>query len=94
MPSVNNNKISDKEFSKQYGQETVFSYGCAPTGEVMKYGNDDRGAFMLPFPVPQSDCYVYRMTMTTQEGNVVEYSPSYVRYRCEQMGAKYVPQSL
>ena len=91
MPSVNNNKISDKEFSKQYGKETVFSYGCAPTGEIMKYGNDERGAFMLPFPVPQSDCYVYRMTMTNEDGDVVEYSPDYMRYRCEQIGAKYVP---
>ena len=40
---------------------------------------------------PQSDCYVYRMTMTNEDGDVVEYSPDYMRYRCEQMGVKTVP---
>lgn len=39
----------------------------------------------------QSDFYVYRMTMTNEDGFVVEYTPDYMRYRCEQMGAKYVP---
>lgn len=40
---------------------------------------------------PQSDSYVYRMTMTNEDGDVVEYSPDYMRYRCEQMGVKTVP---
>ena len=31
------------------------------------------------------------MTMTNEDGDVVEYPPDYMRYRCEQMGAKYVP---
>lgn len=30
MPRCNNSKVKDKEFSKQYGKETVFSYGCKP----------------------------------------------------------------
>lgn len=70
MPSVPNKKTNDKEFIKQYGEQTVFSYGCE---------------------LGQSDFYVYRMTLTTEEGYIVEYSPDYMRYRCEQMGAKYVP---
>ena len=41
--------------------------------------------------VPQSDIYVYRMTMTNEDGNVVEYTPDFMRYRCEQMGVKTVP---
>ena len=41
--------------------------------------------------VPQSAAYVYRMTMTNEDGDVVEYTPDYMRYRCEQMGAKTVP---
>ena len=70
MSSVANNKISDKEFTKQYGKTTTFSYGCKEN---------------------ESACYVYRMTMTNEDGDVVEYPPDYMRYRCEQMGAKYVP---
>ena len=91
MPSVANSKISDKEFTKQYGKETVFSYGCDPNGQKTMYGNDDHGAFEMPVEIPQSACYVYRMTMTNEDGDVVEYTPDFMRYRCEQMGAKCVP---
>ena len=38
-----------------------------------------------------SDIYVYRMTMTNEDGDVVEYTPDFMRYRCEQMGVKTVP---
>ena len=75
MGTVDNKKTQDKEFIKKYGKTTTFSYGCAPSDEEK----------------PQSACYVYRMTMTNEDGYVVEYSPDYMRYRCEQMGAKYVP---
>ena len=91
MASVANSKISDKGFTKQYGKETVFSYGCSPDGKKTMYGNDDHGAFEIPVEVPQSACYVYRMTMTNEDGDVVEYTPDFMRYRCEQMGAKCVP---
>ena len=70
MGSVDNKKTNDKEFIKQYGNKTTFSYGCEQ---------------------PNSDFYVYRMTMTNEDGDIVEYSPDYMRYRCEQMGCKYVP---
>ena len=39
----------------------------------------------------QSELYVYRMTMTNEDGDIVEYTPDFMRYRCEQMGCKYVP---
>lgn len=76
MGSCDNKKLNDKEFIKQYGPTTTFSYGCSPSGSD---------------GLPQSDLYVYRMTMTTEEGYVVEYPPHLVRYRCEQMGVKCVP---
>lgn len=91
MPSVSNNKTNDKEFIKQYGEMTEFSYGCNAKGFVMKYGCDDMGQFSIPEVVPQHDVYVYRMTMTNEDGDVVEYSPDFMRYRCEQMGVKSVP---
>jgi hypothetical protein len=75
MGTVDNKKTQDKEFIKKYGKTTTFSYGCAPSDEEK----------------PQSACYVYRMTMTNEDGYVVEYSPDYMRYRCEQMGANCVP---
>ena len=74
MPIGDNNKVG-KDFVKQYGEKTVFSYGCAP---------DDKN-------LPQSEMYVYRMTMTNEDGAVVEYTPDFMRYRCEQMGIKCVP---
>jgi hypothetical protein len=91
MASADNKKLNDKEFTKQYGKTTTFSYGCEPTGKKTLYGHDDEGAFSIEESVPQSDMYVYRMTMTNEDGNVVEYTPDFMRYRCEQMGVKTVP---
>ena len=72
MPKASNKKLNNKEFIKQYGEETVFSYGCDPDNK-------------------KSDLYVYRMTITNEDGDVVEYTPDFMRYRCEQMGVKCVP---
>jgi len=89
MPSVSNNKISDKKFIKKYGDTTVFSYGCNP--KPLPAMIDANAGKIVQEAVPQSDFYVYRMTMTNEDGDVVEYTPDFMRYRCEQMGAKYVP---
>jgi len=40
----------------------------------------------------ESDIYVYRMTMTNEDGHVVEYPWELVKIRCEQMGVKHVPE--
>lgn len=71
MPECDNKKTKDKEFIKQFGDKTRFTYGCG-TG--------------------QSDIYVYRMTMTNEDGHVVEYPWHLVKFRCEQMGAKHCPE--
>jgi hypothetical protein len=91
MGDAQNKKMNDKEFLKQYGKVTTFSYGCAPDGgNEPEYHDENCGA---PYIVkgPRSDIYVYRMTMTNEDGVVVEYSPDFMRYRCEQMGVKSVP---
>ena len=87
-----NNEKLGKDFVKRYGKTTVFSYGCDPEGESFKHEYSDcwDGMNVREFK-PQSDIYVYRMTMTNEDGNVVEYSPDFMRYRCEQMGVKCVP---
>ncbi len=54
-----------------------------------KYGKTT--VFSYGCESPHSDFYVYRMTMTNEDGEVVEYPPSFMRYRCEQMGVKSVP---
>ena len=96
MSSCDNKKVDkavgDKNFTKQYGPQTVFSYSCDPKGKKTMYGSDEYGAFSIPQDVPQSDLYVYRMTMTNEDGDVVEYPPDFMRYRCEQMGVKCVQQ--
>lgn len=83
MGNGKNEKLG-KDFVKQYGKETVFSYGCAPNGYEIRLDGAITG-------LPRSDIYVYRMTMTNEDGFVVEYSPDFMRYRCEQMGVKCVP---
>ena len=90
MGNGNNEKVG-KDFVKQYGKETVFSYGCDPTGKKKIYGKDNDGVFFIETDVPKSDIYVYRMTITNEDGFVIEYTPDFMRYRCEQMGVKTVP---
>lgn len=70
MGKCSNKLIKDKEFSRQYGDETVFSYGCN---------------------VGENDCYVYRMTMTNEDGFMVEIPFEQVQIECEKMGVKCVP---
>ena len=91
MGKCNNKKLNDKQFIKTYGETTVFSYGCTPTGTKTMWGRDEESVYSMDINVPQSDLYVYRMTMTNEDGNVVEYTPDFMRYRCEQMGVKCVP---
>ncbi len=71
MGKCSNSKIKDKEFSKLYGKETVFSYGCVPG---------------------TSDIYVYRMTMTNEDGVTVEIPWEVVKLWCDRFGVKHVPE--
>jgi hypothetical protein len=103
MPTVSNKKLNDKEFVKKYGSDTVFSYGCESDGykeiepnmdvETVYIGDTSLTVTEAKSYVsaPKSDIYVYRMTMTNPDGEVVEYSYDYMKYRCEQMGVKVVP---
>ena len=70
MGRCSNKLVKDKEFAKQYGSETVFSYGC---------------------DVGENDIYVYRMTLTNEDGFVVEIPFEEMQILCEKMGVKCVP---
>lgn len=70
MGRCSNKLVKDKEFSRQYGEETVFSYGCE---------------------VGENKAYVYRVTMTNDDGYVVELPWEQVQLECEKMGVECVP---
>lgn len=70
MPKCSNSKVKDKEFSKIYGEETIFSYGCEP--------GDNK-------------CYIYRITMTNEDGVAIELPTEETIRWCERLGCEYVP---
>ena len=91
MNQCPNKRLKDKEFEKQYGETTTFSYGCSPNGKKFVHGYDEDGHYTIETAVPQSRIFVYRMTMTNEDGEVVEYTPDFMRHRCMYMGVETVP---
>lgn len=78
MPSSGNKKLKPflekdeyKEFINQYGDDTVFTYGCEPKHHKV---------------------FVYRITMTNEDGHSVDYSWDAVKARCEEMNIPTVPE--
>ena len=90
MGQCSNDKVKDKDFVKQYGETTTFSYGCAPSPlyEVITHTDGSTEQRVLK---PQSRIFVYRMTMTNEDGEVIEYTPDFTRHRCMYMGVDFVP---
>jgi hypothetical protein len=76
MSTVKNSKVNDKTFSKRYGATTTFTYGCSDTDETK----------------PLNRYFIYRMTYTTPEGDVIEYPWDMVKLRAEQLGFETVPE--
>lgn len=78
-----------------YINETTPIMGSANTSklkdkEIKKlYG--DQMEFSYGCEKGKNDIYVYRMTLTNEDGYVVEYPDWLMRLRCEQMGVKAVP---
>ena len=56
---------------------------------VKMYG--DKTVFSYGCKEGENQAFVYRMTMTTPGGYVVEYPTELVQLRCEQMGVEFVP---
>lgn len=85
MPGHSNEKLKKfmskeeyKIFTDKYGDRTEFNYGCNISDQL--HGQE-------PYEV-----YVYRMTLTNEDGHSVDYSWDQVMARCEQMGVKHVPE--
>lgn len=56
---------------------------------VKEYGNST--TFDYGLEPGENDIYVYRMNMTNEDGNVVEYSTAQIKKRCEEMNVNMVP---
>jgi len=56
---------------------------------IKKYG--DRTVFSYGCNQGENKAYVYRMTLTNEDGYVVEYPTELVSRRCEEMGINFVP---
>jgi hypothetical protein len=79
MAEANNKLLNDKEFIKTYGETTKFTYGCTDASELLDGEK-------------RNNIYIYRMTMTNEDGFVVEYPWELVKQRCEEMGLEHVPE--
>lgn len=91
MSEVQNSKIKDKEFSKQYGDITTFSYGCDKEGYYSEV-EMPMHARLFATSKPCCEIYVYRITAVTEDGEVVELSPDQIRTYCEKWGVNVVPE--
>jgi hypothetical protein len=76
MGIVDTSKLNDKAFSKQFA-----NLGDGKS-MVYKYGcaND------------QCDIFVYRITLTNEDGHSVDYSWDDVKKRCSELGVKHSPE--
>lgn len=76
MGSVDTSKMNDKEFTKNWANDPD------KKSMVYSYGCGPN----------QSKVYVYRMTMTNEDGFSVDYSWEDVKKRCEEMEVNAVPE--
>jgi hypothetical protein len=76
MPPADTKGLNDKEFTKRFGEKMYYSYGCEPApSDTTK----------------QSDVFVYRITLTNEDGQTIDYTWPDVVKRCNEMGVKFVP---
>ncbi len=83
MPPVSNEKLKNflekneyKDFIKKYGNTTEFTYNCI---------NEPNGT-------TNYDVYVYRITITNEDGVSYDLSWDQVKLRSEELGVKHVPE--
>lgn len=88
MPSVDIKKLNDKEFEKKYSytytRPTPISPETVCKGYDMKYTYGCKeGEFKI---------FVYRITMTNEDGYSIDYSWNDVKKRCDEMEVAYCPE--
>lgn len=77
MPSVDVRKIQDKEFTNKWAGQIPGSFDMAYT-----YGCE-LGEFKI---------FVYRITLTNEDGHSVDYSWKDVKKRCAELGVEHCPE--
>jgi hypothetical protein len=90
-----------KDFIKRYGDITEFSYGCSVWNTITKEEADEKGIVSdltngFTYRYLSNDnlnkLYIYRITMTTEDGKSIDLSWEQVKQRCEQLGVSHVPE--
>lgn len=73
-----------KDYVDRYGEKIVYNYRCGRSAneEIWKEGS----------PFSLYDVFVYRITLTTETGESIDYSWEQVKNRCEELGVSYVPE--
>jgi hypothetical protein len=66
---------------------TTFSYGCVQDHKYEMEEPLETGVYH-----PCCELYVYRITMTNEDGFVMEFSPDQIKLCCEQWGVNVVPE--
>lgn len=76
-----------------------FDYGCAPMKQIIHVlpTTDDvlEGRYAKPIEqvsTPQHKVFVYRITMTAEDGTVTELQWNQVKARCNEIGVPHVPE--
>lgn len=90
MPQVDTSKLKDKEFTKKYGKLMTYSYGCKPEPIITAIVTDAFPSDITSHK--QFDVYVYRITLTNEDGQSYDYSWNDVKRRCKDLGVKHVPE--
>jgi hypothetical protein len=71
-------KSEYKNFISKYGETTSFNYGCSsfPTDDLSK----------------RYKVFIYRITMTNEDGDSIDYTWDQVKTRSTQLGVNHVPE--
>ncbi|MEX0596033.1 MAG: RNA ligase family protein, partial [Candidatus Paceibacterota bacterium] len=82
-----------KAFIEKYGEQTIFNYSCYPNEGIMDIGTGFKyGPCSLPVYVKQNKVFVYRITITNEDGETIDLSWEQVKQRCEKFGVNHVPE--
>lgn len=82
MPGLLTSKVFDKKFIKEYGEVAAKEF-------ISRYG--DRIEFSYGCLPQECQIFVYRITMTNEDGHTIDYSWDDVIKRCGELGVRHVP---
>lgn len=92
-----------KQFIERYGETTEFTYGCSRSNVKaakelrdagVKFDSQILDDQLLSFPSFSNlnKVFVYRITMTNDDGDTIDLSWEQVKARCQQLEVEHVPE--